>query len=194
LPQDLETSIQVPPEAHQTVNVETGPEKANDEVVQPQVVQQESGPNETDDKLSPSWVCFLCLLGPIWLALVLAFLGLYIGCRIAYTITHFLGAVCLAGSSSTTKYKTDGGVMSQKAKDDAKCFDLMCSCMQCYLGVLLYISAYVTFGIAKLAIKILRDIVPIKCLRDAIKAQDKSFQMMDPRIDPTHTVVRIREV
>ena len=103
-----------------------------------------------------------------------------------------MGALCIAQAESTTEYKTDGHHLSKSAKDDHKCVDEFCTCFACYVGILLYIAAFITFHFGKFSLKALRFLLP--CFNSEIKARAQEFTWMDPRISPTHTTVKIRTV
>ncbi len=92
---------------------------------------------------------------------------------------------------STNKYTTDGNVHSKKYKSDMKTIDAALSLCSCIFGCYLYIVALVTFHIAKMAIKVLRYILPFDSVCDWIEAHDKSFEWTDPRYEPTHTKTKI---
>ena len=177
------------PEEQQIIEVH------DNQVPDPQVQEQasESETHKTCEK--PAAACWylviILVLVPIWISLVLADMGLYAACRIVYMIAHFMGACCVASAMSTNSYTPDGDRHSKKDKSDQECMDQFLSFLSCILGVALYIVAAVTFGIAKMAIKILPYILPIESVCEWIEEHDEQFVWMDPRIEPTHTETRI---
>jgi hypothetical protein len=167
------THIEVPTEEHQVIEVQEIP----NDVISQEIQDKGSEPETQTNCEKPTvafWICcFIVVLVPIWVSLVLADIGIYIGCRIAYTITHWLGSTCIAVS--------DG--RNGDARTSSKCVDEICTVLSCIIGVALYVTAAVTFATAKLAIKALPYILPYDDLCEWIEAHDERFEWMDPRVD-----------
>ncbi len=189
----LESSTsQEPTDAHQTLSVSSTSNDALAQNIQSEPSKSESH-NTCDKPAVACWIfVFTFILVPIWVSLVLADVGVYIGCRIFYNATHYMAACCWANALSTNTYKTDGDRNSEDFKTTMTVLNIGCSLLSCVFSCYLYVAAIVSFQIAKLAIKILPYILPVEGFRQWIENHDKNFEWSDPRINPTHTITRIR--
>ncbi len=197
-PEQRSVATHIPTEPETAIEISSDPEKAveipsnSEEVPEDKSSESEDSHKTCEKPAVACWIlCFIFVLVPIWASLVLADMGIYIGCRIAYVLAHYLGASCIAMAQSTTKYKTDGDRHSKEAKDSAKCVDEICNIACWLIGIGLYVVAVVTFGIAKMAIAILPCILPIESWCEWIVEHDENFVWLEPNIEPTHTETKI---